>query len=568
MQKIRLGDLLILEGLLTESQLSAALAEHKKLGKKLGEYLVEQHIVQEEQIIGAISRQLQIPVYTPTRYPVDHSNADLISAETSQKYKVIGLAEKGNVLITAIVDPTDINALDAVEIETNKEVEPVICALRDFEQLQSTIYGTWNDLGEVMDDMSELDLAQQKDSIQESNDLQVTSLHDMAQEAPVIRLVNSILSQAIKEGASDVHISPEKNFVQLRFRIDGRLQEVPSPPKSMFMAIASRFKILANMDIATTRVPQDGRFTISMNKREINVRAFVLPTIYGENVVLRLLDMSSGGLTLPQLGINAHDLALLQQIIHKPYGMILSTGPTGSGKSTSLYAILRELNQPDINIITLEDPVEYRLQNIRQVQLNTKVGMTFASGLRSILRQDPDVVMLGEIRDQETAKIAVQTAMTGHRLLSTVHTNDSAGAITRFIEMGIEPFLISSVLLCSVAQRLIRKVCQYCREPYTPEQSYIDFWQISPEKLKTAKFMRGKGCTFCNNTGYQGRIGLYELLINDEQVQKMTLEERSAQEITRALVAEKKIRLLREDAEEKILEGTTTIEEATSVVIV
>ncbi len=568
MQKIRLGDILVQEGLLTDSQLGNALAEHRKLGKKLGEYLVEQHIITEEQIVGAVSRQLDIPGYTPSRYPINHTNADLISQETVNKYKVIGLAEKGNLLITAMVDPTDVNALDAVEIETGKEINPVICTMRDFNQLHSSIYGSWTDLSEVMDDMSEQEGAKGKKQAMDISSVEISSLQSMAQEAPVIRLVNSILSQAVKEKASDVHISPEKDFVQLRFRIDGRLQEIPSPPKSMFMAVVSRFKILANMDIASSRVPQDGRFTISMGGREINVRASVLPTIYGENIVLRLLDMSAGGLELPQLGINKFQLEQLQKIIRRPYGMILSTGPTGSGKSTSLYAILRELNHPDINIITLEDPVEYRLQNIRQVQLNPKVGMTFASGLRSILRQDPDVVMIGEIRDLETAKIAVQTAMTGHRLLSTVHTNDAAGAITRFIEMGIEPFLVSSVLLCSIAQRLIRKVCKYCKEPYQPDQSFIDFWRLSPEEVKKAKFMKGKGCTFCNNTGYQGRMGLYELLINDEQVQKMTIEECSAQEITRTLVKEKKIRLLREDAKEKILLGQTTLEEATSVVMV
>ena len=300
----------------------------------------------------------------------------------------------------------------------------------------------------------------------------------MAGEAPVIRLVNSIFAQAIREGASDIHISPQQNSMQVRFRIDGKLHDVPSPPKSLALPIIARIKILANMDITVSRIPQDGRFTLKMEKQEINVRVSSMPTIYGENVVLRLLDMSSGVYSLDRLGMIKTDRDKIETMIRKAYGMILSTGPTGSGKSTSLYSILNELNSTDTNIITLEDPVEYRIDNIRQVQLNRKAGMTFASGLRSILRQDPDIIMVGEIRDSETAAIAIQAAQTGHRLLSTLHTNDAAGAITRFIDMGIEPFLVSSALLVSFAQRLVRTICPYCKEPYRPPEAALVAWGL------------------------------------------------------------------------------------------
>jgi type IV pilus assembly protein PilB len=320
------------------------------------------------------------------------------------------------------------------------------------------------------------------------------------------------------------------------------------------------------MDIANTRIPQDGRFTVTMDKKEINIRVSTLPTIYGENVVMRLLDMSAGGYTLDELGMAETDRDKIAGVIQKPYGMILCTGPTGSGKSTSLYAMLQTINTPDINIITLEDPVEYRVANIRQVQLNTKAGMTFASGLRSILRQDPDVVMVGEIRDHETANIAVQAALTGHRLLSTVHTNDAAGAITRFIDMGVEPFLVSSVMLASIAQRLVRKVCPYCREEYAPDPSLVKFWGL--HNVKDAVFHRGTGCYQCNNTGFKGRSGIYEVLINDDQVQDMILHRASAQEITRTLQKNGNLRTLKEDAAFKVLHGVTTLEEATRAVMV
>jgi len=397
------------------------------------------------------------------------------------------------------------------------------------------------------------------------SDVQLTSLQDMAEEAPVIRLVNSIIAQAVREGASDIHISPEAKTVQLRFRIDGKLHEVPAPPRSMVLPIISRLKILSNMDISVTRIPQDGRFTVRMDNREINIRASVIPTIHGENAVLRLLDMSSKVYTLEELGMAEADRAKIESVVDKPYGMILSTGPTGSGKTTSLYAILQRINRPDINIITLEDPVEYRVEKIRQAQLNRKAGMTFASGLRSILRQDPDVIMVGEIRDAETAGIATQAALTGHRVLSTVHTNDAAGAITRLLDMGIEPFLVSSVLLVSFAQRLVRTVCPYCRERYQPPPAALVAWGL--DKVENPNFQRGTGCPQCLNTGYRGRTGIFEILIMDDEIQEMVLQAHSAQEITRYARNAGKLKTLKDNAAEKVVQGITTLEEAASTVM-
>jgi type IV pilus assembly protein PilB len=376
--------------------------------------------------------------------------------------------------------------------------------------------------------------------------------------------VNSIISQAVQEGASDVHISPEKNHVQVRFRLDGKLQEVPAPSKTMFLPMVSRLKILANLDIAVSRIPQDGRFSVRVKDREINIRVSSLPTIYGENLVLRLLDTTSAGLySLDQLGISAANREKIEASILKPYGMILSTGPTGSGKTTTLYAILQKINQPDINIITLEDPVEYRIDNIRQAQLNRKAGLSFADGLRSILRQDPDVIMVGEIRDTETATIAVQAAMTGHRVLSTVHTNDAAGAITRFIEMGIEPFLVASVMRVAIAQRLVRKVCPHCREFYTPSPSILKQWDL--DGIENCEFVRSRGCFQCMNTGYKGRTGVYEVLMIDDMIQEMILNRQSAREINRAAQQEGKLLTLKDDATSKVCQGITTLEEAAAV---
>ena len=565
--KKRLGEMLVEAGILTEEQLRRAVAEHRKAGLKLGQYLSRQGLVNENQIVDTLSQQLKIEKYHPDQYPIDMDLARMIPFETAQKLQVAPLRKKGRLLTVAMTDPLDINTMDSIEIMTNSEVEPVVCTEREVNQLINGLYGQQSGLSGAMEGM-EIEPQSEEEAAQEKSaeEVQVTSLQDMAGEAPVVRLVNSIFAQAIREKASDIHVSPQQNSMQVRFRMDGKLHEVPSPPKSLALPIIARIKILANMDITVSRIPQDGRFTLKMDKREINVRVSSMPTIHGENVVLRLLDMSSGVYSLDRLGMIRPDRDKIEKMIRKAYGMILSTGPTGSGKSTSLYSILNELNSTDTNIITLEDPVEYRIDNIRQVQLNRKAGMTFASGLRSILRQDPDIIMVGEIRDSETAAIAIQAAQTGHRLLSTIHTNDAAGAITRFIDMGVEPFLIASALLVSFAQRLVRTICPYCEESYQPSEAALAAWGL--DKAENPNFKRGKGCYQCMNTGYKGRTGIFEVLVNDEMIQEMILKRKSSQEITRVAVAERKLRTLKEDAASKVLQGITTLEEAASAVMV
>ncbi|BBO66992.1 general secretion pathway protein GspE [Desulfosarcina alkanivorans] len=566
-EKKKLGEMLIDGGLLTEEELKQAVVEHKRSGIKLGEYLVREGIVSSSEIVNLVSRQLVIEKYRPETYPIDITLANVIPLEMCQKHQLVPIERTSHLLKIAMTDPMDINALDAIEVYTNIEVEAVICTYQELNHMISSLFGTYSSIGGVLDGMSEMQIesAQDTESAAMTEDVEVNSLHDMAEEAPVIRLVNSILSQAVREGASDVHISPEKDFVQVRFRVDGKLHEVPAPPKSLILLIISRLKILSNMDISLSRIPQDGRFTIRMDNKEINIRASTIPTIYGENMVLRLLDTSAGVYSLEHLGMSQADIRKLAPIITKPYGMILSTGPTGSGKSTTLYSILKKINQPDINIITIEDPVEYRINKIRQIQLNRKAGMTFASGLRSIMRQDPDVIMVGEIRDSETAGIAVQSALTGHRVLSTVHTNDAAGAITRFIDMGIEPFLVSSVMLVSIAQRLVRKVCPYCKRSWKPPRAALSYWGL--DNVQGADFVQGKGCFNCMDKGYKGRTGIFEILVIDEMVQEMILRRASAQEIMRSARESGSLRTLKDDAMQKVLEGETTLDEAVSAVM-
>ncbi|RJP77985.1 MAG: general secretion pathway protein GspE [Desulfobacteraceae bacterium] len=566
--KKKLGTMLFEAGLLTEDQLAKAVKDQQKYKLKLGQTLVREGIVSGSQIADIVSKQLKIDKYQPDKYPIDVGLAKIIPVEIVQKHQVVPLSKDRFLLTVAMTDPMDIDTLDKIEVLTNTEVEVVICTEKELNHIVSSMYGSLSGIGGVLEGIEEMEFERSDESEQQplTEDVEVGSLHDMVEEAPVIRLVNSILAQAVREGASDIHISPEKDYVQVRFRVDGRLHEVPAPPKSMILLIISRLKILANMDIARSRIPQDGRFTVKMDNKEINIRASTIPTIYGENLVLRLLDTSAGVYSLGSLGIADRDIEKIERAIEKPYGMILSTGPTGSGKSTCLYSILQKINKPDINIITLEDPVEYRVEKIRQIQLNRKAGMTFADGLRSIMRQDPDVIMVGEIRDAETATISVQAALTGHRVLSTVHTNDAAGAITRFIDMGIEPFLVSSVMLLSIAQRLIRRVCPYCKKPYKPPQAALEYWGL--DKIEGADFVKGTGCFNCMDTGYKGRVGLYEILSIDEMVQDMILQKKSAQEITRAAKEAGVLSTLMEDAAKKVLEGVTTLEEAASAVMV
>lgn len=553
--------------MLTEEQLHEALIGHKKFDMRFGQYIVQQNIIDESQMVSVLCRQLRLERYQPRHYLPDPKLIEIMSPEIVQKYQAVPIKNGGRLLTVAMTDPLDIEALDTIESLVDREVKPVICTEQEFNELVQNLFGANVGISELIRNIQpEGELNDSGDDL--SGDLEISGhdLKGMAEDAPVINFVDTLLSEATRQRASDIHISPEKNRVQVRFRVDGKLHDVPAPGKRLFLPIISRIKILANMDIATMRIPQDGRFTIKKNHREINIRASTLPTIHGENMVLRLLDTSAGIFSLEQLGMNREDRVKVESVLGKPYGMILSTGPTGSGKTTSLYSLLKEINRSDINIITLEDPVEYRIEGIRQTQLNHKAGMTFASGIRSILRQDPDVILVGEIRDSETAEIAIQASLTGHRVLSTLHTNNAAGAITRFIDMKIAPFLISSVLLLLIAQRLVRKLCTNCKQAFTPPESVLDYWGI--QKSQNSIFFQAKGCHNCMNSGYKDRTGIFEVLAVDEMVREMILNTQSASDISLAVQKTGKLRILKENAAEKVRAGLTSFEEAASVVMV
>ena len=562
-----LEEKLLEEDILSEQELTNVLSTHKKASMKLGEYLVTEGIVGDDSMVDLLSKQMGIKKYSPETHSLDTTLSELFPVDIAQKYHAVPICKTGSVIIVAMTDPTNIDALDAIEDLVGTEMEVVICTERELNHLINGLYGQYAGLGEVLQGMEQrsgdTDEETESDTITEHID--VSSSEDAADEGPIVRFVNSILNQAIRTGVSDIHISPEKDSVQLRFRIDGKLHEAPSPPKSMFQSIISRLKVMSNMDISVSRDAQDGRFTVKMGNKEINFRVSTIPTIYGENMVLRILDKSGGLLSLDDLGITENDKKKIKSMMVKPYGLILSTGPTGSGKTTTLYSILKQLNQPDVNIITLEDPVEFRVNNIRQVQLNRKAGMTFASGMRSLVRQDPDVIMLGEIRDAETTGISIQAAMTGHRVLSTLHTNDAAGAVTRLLDLEAEPFIVASVLLISIAQRLVRKTCRVCKEAYVPSPQALKLWGF--KSVKGAKFAKGKGCSNCMGTGYKGRTGIYEILTIDEMVQDMIMQRKTSREITLAARAAGRLKTLKDNAAKKVLMGITSPEEAASAVM-
>jgi len=561
----RLGEMLIDAGLITSGQLEGILAEQSASGLRLGDFLLEKNIVTEEQLVEALSEQLQIKKFDPNLYHISPDLAEILPNDIAGKYQLVPLAKDEFVMVVTMVDPMDIKALDFIERYADIEVEPTICTKSQLTLLMNGIYGIRSAVGDVLDDLdADLNITQEKAADPQQED--IGNLHDLADAAPVIRLVNSILKQAVSEKASDIHISPEKNRASVRMRIDGKLHEVPPPPKTTLAGIVSRIKILANMDITNTRVPQDGRFNIQLDNQEISLRVSTLPTIYGENMVLRLLFVSAGALTLEELGLQENDYQRLTRLAKQPYGMILSAGPTGSGKSTTLYSLLQKVITPEINVITLEDPVEYRMEGARQVQLNVKAGMTFASGLRSILRQDPDVIMVGEIRDSETANISTQAALTGHLVLSTIHTNDSASSIIRLTNMGVDPFLISASLLGVCAQRLIRRNCSYCVEPFTPSQATLDYWGLDLDSPATYK--KGGGCTYCMQSGYKGRLGIYEILQINDQVREMIIANATSTEISRKMRESGDLTLLRDTALLQVKEGLTTFEEAAKTVLV
>lgn len=552
----RLGEQLVLKGILTEEALENALSAAKAANMKLGEYLTSHGIVPEEDILKALSEQLNFPLYNPDEFPLDTHLKDLVPQDVARENRLVPLTFEEGVLYCALLDPNNFRALDTVEETCRCQVEPVLCTKADFVRLFSAVYGEYSAFSEML---GEIDADTAPDAGKTDEEVITNNAVD---DVPVIRLVNLILSEGVKVGASDIHINPEKTTVNVRYRVEGMLRKASEVPLKLAPSVVSRIKIMGNMDISETRLPQDGRFTIKVEGHEINVRVSSIPTTYGENVVMRLLDMSAQRIyELPKLGMGPEDYKLVTQAAHKPYGMILSTGPTGSGKSSSLYAIIKLVNRDEVNIMTLEDPVEYRMAGVRQVQLNVKAGMTFSSGLRAILRQDPDILMVGEIRDRETAHIAVQAALTGHLVLSTLHTNDALSAVNRLVDMGVEPYLVASVLLCSFAQRLVRCVCPHCREQYQPSIGLLHVFGLTPED---GPFFHGKGCPRCGGTGYMGRTAIFEVFPMLDELQEMVTAGKSKQEIYRR-ARELGIRTMADDAAKKIRAGITTAEEAIRV---
>jgi len=555
----RLGELLLDAKKLTEKDLLRALTEQKKYGDKLGKVIVKLGMLSEKEIIDTVSKQLNIPIIDLKALEIPEDVVSLITADIAKNSMLIPVMRRYNVLKLAMVDPLDIDAMDNVARMVKMEIEPLIVTEDELKQALEKYYGLKTIVEETLDRIREQELTLERDEKDDEEDERISV--DVIEEEPVVRFVNSLLAQALADNVSDIHVEPAKNVMRVRMRVDGRLREVPSPDKKMFLPIVSRIKILAGIDIARTRTPQDGRFNIRESNREVGVRVSTFPTIHGEKVVLRLLDKSTALYGIDNLGFLRDDKEKIKSVLKRPYGFILSTGPTGSGKSTTLYAILNFINSAEKNIITIEDPVEYTLEGLAQAQVNPRAGMTFESGLRSILRQDPDIIMVGEIRDRETANIAVHSALTGHLVLSTLHTNDAASAVTRLVEMGIEPFLVTSSVSCVIGQRLLRKICPECKESYYPTPSVHKTFQIREDVL----LYRGKGCPACKYKGYRGRTGVYEVLVMDDELRELIIS-KAPSEVLKKRAHEKGMRLMRDDAVMKVLFGTTTLEEALNVV--
>jgi type IV pilus assembly protein PilB len=564
----RLGDLLVADGLLTAEQLKKAIAEQKGSPEKIGSVLIRLNYINDEQLIGFLSRQYGVPSITLAQLDIDSDVLKLVPAPIARKYEVIPVRRMGNSLALAMADPTNVFALDDISFMTNLQVLPLVASQTAIRKALDRNYESKTEaITSVLSDM-QTDLANVEvvEDGQEGAKVDVFELKESADEAPVVKLVNMVLVDAIQKGASDIHFESYEKIFRIRFRIDGVLHEMLAPPKRLESAILSRLKIMSNLDIAERRLPQDGRIKLRYNTREIDFRVSTLPTIFGEKAVLRILDKEALKLDLTQLGFDEWTLEKFNAAIHQPYGMILITGPTGSGKTTTLYSGIHTINSPDVNIMTAEDPVEYNLKGVNQVQVNEHVGRTFAAALRSFLRQDPDVILVGETRDLETAQISIRAALTGHLVFSTLHTNDCPSTVARLLDMGIPPFLVASSLLLIVAQRLGRKICRACREPYdADEESLVPYGHV-PSGKGRLQLYKSKGCAACNFTGMKGRVAIYEVMPITEEVRDGILKNMPTAEL-RAIAQSQGMKSLRQAGLMKIIEGTTTVEEVLRVTL-
>lgn len=563
---LKLGEILVREGLVTQEDLDKAILLQRQEGERIGEILIRLSLIKEEQLVFALSKQLSIPFASYgrglLRSAVDQGLEELISYEYAVENLILPLSRTLNSLTCAIFDPLDVILIDNLRKLTGCEINPVVATKTDILKAIEDFYGKKDLLKEAVKET--YGIAEVEEAIIEEIPEETLSLDRLiarAEEAPVVKLVDIIIRQAIDERASDIHIEPFKERICIRYRIDGKLREIPSPARHLHLPIISRIKILSKLDIAEKRLPQDGGFIVKLEDRVVDLRVSTIPTIYGEKVVLRILDKSTVILDLNQLGFEPEQLQIFRKVITCAYGLVLLTGPTGSGKTTTLYAVLNEIKSPQKNIITIEDPVEYRLEGINQVQVKPEIGLSFANALRSFLRQDPDIMLVGEVRDLETGENCVRSALTGHLVFSTLHTNDAPSAVTRLLEIGIEPYLLTPTLLCVVAQRLVRKLCENCKEAYEPKPE-----ELGEIKLKSELIYRAKGCPECNQTGYKGRTLIAEVMPIDERIKELITRQVSYTKI-RDVAKEAGMFTLYELGIRKVEKGISSLEEVLSVTL-
>jgi type IV pilus assembly protein PilB len=569
--KKRLGEMLVDEGIITEEQLQEALHEQKIKGGRLEKILISQGYVTQDVIMAFVGTQLGIPHVSLSEIgEIPNDVVFSVPESIALNHCLIPIVKKDKKLTVAMADPLNVFAIDDIKMMTGFEVDPAIASETEIKAMQSKYYGSSSggaagggadaggDMQEIINSMGageNLEVMEEK-----TDEIDISKLEAAGEDAPVVRLVNLVLTEAVRAGASDIHIEPYEKNLRCRYRIDGVLHEVQSPPRALSAAISSRIKIMSSLDIAERRLPQDGRIKIKVLGKEIDLRVSVCPVQFGEKIVMRILDSSNLSLDLPKLGFEDDILPKFEKAIVEPYGLVLVTGPTGSGKSTTLYSALHYINNPDTNISTIEDPVEYNLPGINQVNARPGIGLTFAAGLRSFLRQDPDVIMVGEIRDKETAEIAINAALTGHLVFSTLHTNDAPGAVTRMGNMGVEPFLITSTVHCVVAQRLLRRICKDCKEAYEAPPEVLEELGIKTNAGETVMLYRGVGCATCSSTGYKGRMAIHEILVLNEEFRKGVLQRKTAADLKRT-AREGGMQTLRECGVKKVLKGLTSVEE-------
>lgn len=559
---LRLGQLLLKADIITEEQLKKAQSEQKLRGQNLSSVLIDMGFITEEVLLDFLHKRYGLPSIDLSEIELDPKLVDLVGAEFMQKHQVVPVRRSGSTLYIALVDPFNVTVIDDIKFRTGYHVETLVASESD---IKAAIDRHLNPTAAIDGALADFE-DEGMEVVKQDETFDLTEMEKTAEEAPVVKLVNLILADAISKGASDIHIEPYEKFMRVRERIDGILYEVMRPPIQMKNAIISRIKIMSQLDIAERRLPQGGRFLIRMQNKEMDFRVSIIPTLFGEKVVMRLLDKSRLQLDLTKLGFEPDTLEIFRQAIYRPYGMILVTGPTGSGKTTTLYSVLAELNKVSENICTAEDPIEFNIPGVNQVQMHEAIGLNFAMALREFLRQDPDIILVGEIRDLETAEIAVKAALTGHLVLSTLHTNDAPSTIGRLLDMGVEPFLVSSSLIMTVAQRLVRCICPDCKEPVdVPPEALIDLG-VPEEEAYDFQCYKGRGCSRCSNIGYRGRVSLYEVMPTTEEIQELTLRRAPAIEIKRAAI-QAGMRTLRQSGILKIKQGITTIEEVLRVTV-